>query len=113
MATNTLHASGTETSSGNGSLVNLSENTLVGMFTSVTASSGVLPTLTIKLQQTPNGTDWYDVSSFTTNALGTASLSSLAPSINGQKIADQVRCSWTMGGVNPSFTFVTELVTVP
>lgn len=110
MASVTLHATASETVSGTGSSIAVPANALVGMFTNISTSSGTLPTLTIKLQHTPNGNDWYDVTSFTTSSLATTGLFSIAPSSADQRVADNVRCIWTIGGINPSFTFDVELV---
>jgi len=112
MATVTLHSSGAETQSGTGTSILIPFNSLVGMFTNISDHSGTLPTLVVKLQHTPNGTDWYDVSGITTNSLNATGLFSLAPAATAQRVADNVRCVWTIGGVNPSFTFDVELVIV-
>src|SRR5260221_635074 len=105
-----LHSSAAEISSGQSSIVETS-NDLIGMFVNISSVSGTLPTLIIKLQQTPNGTDWYDVPGIVTASLGTVSLTSLFPS-NQQFIVENIRIVWTIGGVSPSFTFKVEVATV-
>ena len=112
MSAITLHATHAETSSGMGNSMSPATNTLIGMFINVSAVSGVLPTLIVKLQESPNGTDWYDVSGMVNgNALAVTGLTSISAQSN-QLIADNVRLVWTIGGVNPSFTFEVELETL-
>ena len=110
MAAVTLHTSGIETTSGQGPIFTV-DNQLVGMFINISAVSGTLPTLVVKLQQSPNGNDWYDVSGVATGSLAGISLTPIIPSTQ-QLIAENVRAVWTIGGVNPSFTFEVELETI-
>src|SRR5579863_1065852 len=113
MGTITLHSSAAETSSGNGTSFSPSGETLIGMFVHITAVSGTLPTLSVKLQQSPNGTDWYDVSSagsvVSVSTLAGIGLTLASPGSNPTYLADDVRCVWTIGGLNASFTFDVEL----
>lgn len=111
MATYTLHSSGAETTNGVGSPVSVNHYEIVGVFTNVTAVSGLLATINIKLQHTPNGTDWYDVPNCTVgySALGTFFLGVNSGNV-GQKITDTIRLVWTVGGTNPHFTFSTDIV---
>lgn len=105
----TLHT-GTETSSGIGSTIQIG-NTLIGMFVNVSEVSGTLPTLIVKLQHSPNGTDWYDSGIVNGSALSIAGLTSVLPS-GTQYISENVRAAWTIGGLNPSFTFTVDVETV-
>lgn len=111
----TLHTSGVETQSGSGAGMAPASTEFIGMFVHVTASSGVLPTLSVKLQESPNGSDWYDVPN-AGNVVSLAGLgigtSSIFAANSGQQLLDNVRCVWTIGGVNPSFTFEVLLGTV-
>jgi len=110
--TTNLHT-GTETASGTSIAFGLPTNQIVGVFVNVSAVSGVLPTLAISVEQSPNGTDWYNIP----NASGTVSfagintvaLFSVFPP-TGQPCCDTIRCAWTIGGVNPSFTFTVDIV---
>jgi len=112
MASVTLHASGTETSSGTSADIQAPSTTLVGMFVHISAVSGVLPTLVVKLQESPNGgIDWYDVPGIVNgSALTLVSLTNLLPS-STQFIADDIRVVWTIGGVGASFTFEVIVLT--
>ena len=113
MASVILHPTGTETSSGTGSLVEVDSNTIVGMFVNISAVAGVLPTLIVQLQESPNGTDWYNISSMVNASnLISVSLNSILPS-GTQYIANQARIVWTIAGVGASFTFEVELETLP
>lgn len=107
-----LHT-GTETSSGVTAAIPMPANTIVGLFVNVSAVSGILPTLLVKLQQSPNGTDWYDVPQasgiFQLVGLAGSGLYPLYPANNPQYVCDTVRCVWTITGVGPSFTFDASL----
>lgn len=106
-----LHPAQAETASGQGTSTIGGGNILIGMFVNVSSVSGVLPTLVIKLQHSPNGNDWYDVSGVTTGSLAGILLTPLIPA-QQQLVCDNVRVVWTVGGVNPSFTFEIELDTI-
>lgn len=98
-------ATGVSGSFDNGGLI------VAGLFVNVTAVSGTLPTLIVKVQHSPDGTTWYDVPNLTTASLGglatvSIMLSTLTP------LADHVRCIWTIGGVLPNFTFTADLAVI-
>lgn len=110
----TMHATATETTSGFGPAQGISTPSLVGLFINVSALTGLLPSLTIKLQQSADGIDWYDVQSFTSGAIGSTGLTALYPSITAQKIGDIARVAWSIGGtVGQSVTFSAQLMTAP
>lgn len=103
-----MHLSSAETSSGSSSSIKTNDLGFTALFVNVTARSGTLPTLIVQLQQSPNGDDWYDVNSIVTTSLTsiiTVSITSTDPVV----LADYVRIKWTIGGLNPSFTFTTDL----
>lgn len=110
----TMHATATETASGVGPSQGISSQSLIGVFINVSALTGLLPSVTIKLQQSPDGTDWYDVQSFTSGAIGAVGLTALYPSITAQKLGDFARVAWTIGGTaGQSVTFSAQLMTAP
>lgn len=111
MGVYTLHTSGSETSSGTGTAQTMTFHSAVGLFVNVTAASGTLPGLMVKLQHSPDGTIWFDVSNIPNSTLSSTGLYNLSPS-TAQTVADYVRCSWTLTGVNPNFTFDVQLVVV-
>lgn len=103
-----LHTSQAETKSGTGSLTPSGGNILIGMFVNISDASGVLPTLIIQLQHSPNGTDWYNISGIVTGSLAGISLTPIIPATQ-QLMTENIRIVWTIGGVNPSFTFEVEV----
>ncbi|MGH7975012.1 MAG: hypothetical protein ACREBR_05775 [bacterium] len=109
MATMTLHASGAETTSGSGIAMNVGANRAPGMFVSVTAVSGLLVSLIVTLQVSPDGNIWANVPDMTTASLiGVGNVFLAMPnSLN----PDWIRCIWTISGLTPSFTFQTDLLT--
>lgn len=72
-------------------------------YLNISAASGTSPTLDITIQDTPDGTNWYDVTSFA-QATGTGK-----QRIVLSNIGSQVRAKVTMAGTSPNFTFSVEL----
>src|SRR5579862_2105522 len=107
----TLHPSATETTSGNTASFGTGNMALCGMFVNITAASGTLPSITITLQHSPDGTVWYNVGNISVTSSGTATVSSAPPALG--LLAEYSRCAWTVSGANPSFTFSVDLVTHP
>ena len=108
MPSQNFHAATEETTSGISASLG-SDNIIVGMFVNVIAASGVLPTLVVQLQHSPNGTDWYNVSGMVSGSLGTISLTDIIPSNTPQYVADAIRIVWTIGGISPHFTFTVDV----
>lgn len=105
-----FHPAGTETSSGASTAFATGNMGVTGLFVNVAASSGVLPTLIVNIQHSPDGSTWYDVPGLTTASIGGVTtvsimLSAMTP------LADYVRCKWTIAGLNASFTFTADLAT--
>lgn len=82
---------------------------------SKTANSGTSPTVTIKVQGSANGTDWYDITGATTAAIsanGTTTLT-VCPGVpvtanvsTSQPLPRLWRIYWTIGGSDtPTVTF--------
>lgn len=85
----------------------------VTLFTRVTAASGTTPTLNVKLQESPDGTNWYDVGVASTNLTGVSTqrfVATYQSSNVGGLSAIQYRVVATIGGTTPSFTFETIVV---
>ena len=80
-----------------------------------TASSGTSPTVTVKVQGSTNGTDWYDITGATTAAISTSTTTMLtvcrgstaaANSVIAQPLPRLWRIYWTIGGSDtPTVTF--------
>lgn len=107
--------SGTVTDSGISDSVSVPTNQGIGMVVNVTDVQGTLPTLTITLQHSldqvnfvnvPNGNGVFSLAGL--NAVGTSAI--YFPI--GQNVFDYVRLTWTVGGVDASFTFDAAMGTV-
>lgn len=69
----------------------------------VTAASGTLPTLDVKIQDTVDGgTNWNDIAGLTFTQLITTGQEIKIPT---RIFSDSLRVSYTIAGTNPSFTF--------
>lgn len=104
-----FHSSAAETATGSSDEFQRSDMALVGLFVNVTAVSGVLPTLVVKLQHSPDGENWYNMGSITTSTLNATGTYSSTPAALGL-LAEYIRVVWTIGGTNPSFTFTADVV---
>lgn len=106
---------GTVTSSGNTGLLGAPTSELIGLFIIVTAASGILPSLSVTLQQSPDGVTWFNVPNasgvLTLTGIGAVGNYAIYPPI-GQCVLDNIQLSWTVGGVSPSFTFSAYIGTV-
>lgn len=80
----------------------------------VSAVSGTSPTLTVKVQGSANGTDWYDINGAVTATINSVStvhmtvrpgVTAVANVALAQPIPRFWRVAWTIGGTSPSFTF--------
>lgn len=113
-------ASSAKTASGNGTTQTNFNARGVFLWVNVTAVTGTTPTLTVRLQWSPDGgTTWLDVD--TTNAqtasitaTGTATLrvypgiATAANAALNQPLPRTWRLAWTIGGTTPSFTFAVQ-----
>ena len=100
--------SGTVTASGSGSVVDLGPGPNLGMafYLDVTAVSGTTPTLDVVVQDSPDGSVWYDLVTFARKTGVSKEVQRLA-----SPFARRLRVSYTVGGTSPSFTF--SVVGVP
>lgn len=100
--------SGTVTASGEGPVIDLGQAGMLAMafYLNVTAVSGTSPTLDVKLQDSPDGTAFYDLASFAQKtAVGKEAIRVTQP------FARRLKVVYTVGGTSPSFTF--SVVGVP
>ena len=111
MSSIVLHPVGTEIESGNGGSFSV-YNEFIGIFVNVSAVENLQgdAVLNIQLQQSPNGTDWYDVNGINITSINTTGLFSVIPD-TPQYITDTSQISWTIAGTNPSFTFEVTICT--
>lgn len=93
---------GTVTQNGSGSPVDAGpgNNWGAALYLNVTAASGTTPTLTVTVEDSPDGQTWYTLATFT-QATGVTS--------EAKRVLDPfgryLRVSYTVGGTAPSFTF--------
>lgn len=67
---------------------------------SVTAASGTSPNLTVFIEDTLDGINWFTVGTFAARtAVGTETINVTSP------FADRIRARWAISGTTPSFTF--------
>ncbi len=102
-----MHVSGAETVTLNSPGYNVDRMKSGAFFLNVSAASGTIPTLNVKIQDSPNGTDWYDLPSMAfTQATGVTSqrLSFAGP------LGLYVRAVQTIGGTTPSFTYSLDAI---
>lgn len=95
-----LAPSAARTEAGNGVTIDSREQTTLRLLLDVTAVSGTSPTLTVTIEQSYDGTVWRTHSSFAE----VTSVSNERKTFGG--IDRYVRASWTIGGSDPSVTFV-------
>jgi hypothetical protein len=98
-------ASAARTTTGNGNTFS-TYSPIAGMvlYINVSAASGTTPSLTVKLQDSPDGgTTWYDVASAT--AMTTTGTQAFRINLANTPASDLLRIAWTISGTTPSFTF--------
>jgi hypothetical protein len=79
----------------------------IALYVNVTAASGTTPTLVVKLQDSPDGTNWYDITGATTASLTTTGAVAVRTTV---ACGHSIRAVWTIGGTTPSFTFSVNAV---
>lgn len=67
---------------------------------SVTAATGVAPTLDVVVEDTLDGTNWNTIGTFSQKTAASREVINITT-----VFADQLRVRWTIGGTTPSFTF--------
>lgn len=70
----------------------------------VSTVSGTTPSLTVKIQGSPDGTTWTDIPGMTFAAVTTPNQAQRLVVPNGVSVPAQVRTNWTVSGTSPSFT---------
>lgn len=95
----TLLASATKTATGQTDAIDASGVDELSVFLNVTDVSGTSPTLDVVIQDSPDGTTWYDKESFTQATAATSEAKRLT------NFGKFVRVKYTIGGTTPSFTF--------
>ncbi len=101
IATDTFVTSAARTAAGDSGVWDgYLESASLRAFVNVTAVSGTSPVLTAMLEDSPDGTNWYQLAA-TANitAAGQTALNYVGP------FSDRVRVRYTIAGTTPSFTF--------
>lgn len=101
-----LVPSAARTAGGNGSAVTgwARDAGLAVVKLDVTAASGTTPTLTVTLQDSPDGTTWTTRDTF---GVKTGVSNETRPLPDG--LAPYIRASWAIAGTSPSFTFSVQV----
>jgi hypothetical protein len=102
----TILASAARTSSGNSGEVDVSNYIEALVFLKSGAGTGTSPTLDVKLQVSPNGSDWYDLPNGAFTQVTTSASSQVKQISN---LGRRLRVAYTIGGTSPSFTFEVRL----
>lgn len=131
MATNKYYqevvASAARTTTGNSTAFDVSQADCLRLFLNITAVSGTTPTLILEAQDTPDGTNWFNVAAFTTVPSGTnPPVGAIAKVVGPANITatglwsliiptdvvfgDNMRLRWTIAGTTPSFTFSVQML---
>lgn len=97
-----FHPSAQETGNGNSFTFQQSDLVLVGLFVNVTEIAGVLPSLTVTLQHSPDGVTWYNVGTIAVTRTSTGASSSTPAAL--AMLADYIQISWTFSGTSCTFT---------
>lgn len=99
--TETLVASAARTASGDsGKLTGWGAAKTIRAQLDVTAASGTTPTLDVIVEDTLDGTNWFQVGAFAQRT----GVAREVINITGL-FSDVIRVRWTIGGTTPSFTF--------
>lgn len=111
----TVVAAGDKGASAAGSTQINRDSSGVVLSVKTTGQSGTSPTVTIKVQGSTNGTDWYDITGAATAAISTSTTTVLtvcrgattaANSVVAQPLPRLWRVYWTIGGTDePTVTF--------
>ena len=95
-----LLPSATKTASGNGDTYEVGDESTLRLTLAVTAASGTLPTLDVKVQTSQDASTWRDVYLF-----GQKTTTTTGDRQSFSNLDRFVRAVYTIGGTNPSFTF--------
>lgn len=97
--TRELASSAARTSNGTGSALQVEEFIEGRVFLDVTAVSGTTPSLTVRIEDSWDGSTWWNHTNFSAVSAATQKAVSLTT------FGKYIRCKWNMTGTSPSFTF--------
>jgi hypothetical protein len=93
-------ASAARTATGNGTAFDTDGIDGLNATLVITAASGTTPTMTLNLETTADGTNYYVAGSFPQQTTTNAGISRMIGNLGSLS-----RWAWTIGGTTPSFTF--------
>jgi len=97
----TLSASGAQTATFNSAAIDMSSSSQASFYLIVGTVTGTTPSLTVTLQDSPDGTNW-----FTLNTAFTAVVASTSLQVKREtNMGRYVRANCVITGTTPSFTF--------
>lgn len=102
-STATLLTSQTITANVNSAALTITAPSPSIAYLNVSAVSGTSPTMTVTLQDSPDGVNWYNIPSGAFSAVTAVGTSRLALPA-GTAVGPNFRASVTVGGTTPSFT---------
>jgi hypothetical protein len=98
----TFVTSAARTTNGNSASVSAGIATTLNVLVDVTATGGVSPTMTLSVEWSHNGTDWFTPDT----AENFTQLTAASKKVKTFTVkAPFYRLVWTLGGTSPSFTF--------
>lgn len=103
-----LHDSAARTATGTADAVKgFGGSSKIGAALVVSAASGTNPTLDVVIQHSLDGTNWFDLMTFTqrTAAGSEYKVVSETQGTTVNVVGDRLRAKYTVGGTTPSFTF--------
>jgi hypothetical protein len=67
--------------------------------------SGTTPTLDVKIETSPDGTNWYQIGTFTqVTTVASKQVLTLGSGFTTQGFGNQIRANYTAGGTSPNYT---------
>ena len=108
----TILPSTTVTASGSQSVpLDVSQMDELAVFLVVSAASGTTPSLTVTVQDSPDGTNWADAYSFPAVTAASTVLRAGWQDLK-MSVGHYLRARWQVSGTSPSFTFSVKVVPV-
>ena len=97
--------SAARTSSGQSSVFNVQEFSRITFYANITAASGdASPQLTVKIEESPDQSNYYDIPGLEDSIDTTGQLR-----LTTDEHTKYIRVNYTISGTNPSFTFTIDM----
>ena len=109
----TVLTSAARTASGQQELQAVNDYGNVAILVNVTAVAGTTPTMRLSIEDTPDGTTWFPVTTAAADITAAGQYRIfITHSVHGPT-NPRVRLRWVIGGTSPSFTFTAIAVSRP